>query len=498
VDKLNSCQSKIDATKGCKTPEQAAQFSQLIENAVDEIRKFCVLEDRCRYDITSATQKISKAKSYIELNKNSQDEDVRKEVETKKKIIINQGKILAGLEGFERKTWEEIQTLFQPFQLDANGSMIKWEELTVHTDNENINCYVYSPAGHNHNQKYPCIIWLHGGDVSVKTNCHYSRPDQLDISREAFCSTIYNFTPGLQPLARHLAANGVAFATITIKGRNGLSNIRQQIKDQIISIKSLDYIDPEKMAIIGHSNGGHIMSQMIANEYEFLNQNFKLGVGLASSYINESWGYDSITESSTCFDSFNGYAFQHAAPNDVPMGIDCSQPIKNFRGEQAKYVYKWVHPFSITSGMSQEELTNIFRQFTIPIFLFVGLKDTNTAPTTQNGTVAWLLNKIGVANWRTFAYAGGDHSPHRIQIKTNESIPEDQRQAFNTMLSDILSIGQGNPNPGTQNLSIFSQNEIVREHSPDLTFSQFENGEKVKVKFKDTECGKDILGLENH
>jgi hypothetical protein len=42
------------------------------------------------------------------------------------------------------------------------------------------------------------------------------------------------------------------------------------------------------MDIIGHSNGGHIMSQMIVNEHEFLNDNFKLSFGLASPYINES------------------------------------------------------------------------------------------------------------------------------------------------------------------------------------------------------------------
>jgi hypothetical protein len=286
--------------------------------------------------------------------------------------------------------------------------------------------------------------------------------------------------------------NGVAFATITIRGKDGNGNIRKQIKDQIEKIEKLGYIDKTRMAFIGHSNGGHIMSQMIANEYTFLNEKFKLGVGLASPYINESWGNTSINEFIT-FDSFNSFAFKHAAPNDVLETIDCSTPIKDFQGQEAEYVYKYVNPFSITSGMSPEELRNIFSKLTIPVFLFVGLKDYNTAPTTQNGTVAWLLNRIGFTNWRTFAYPAA-HSPHRIQnVKTGENIPDEQLTAFQAMLSDILSIGKGEPNEGTQDLKIFNQDAIVKQYSPKLIFLQFKNGKKIKIPFKDTDCGKDLL-----
>jgi hypothetical protein len=313
---------------------------------------------------------------------------------------------------------------------------------------------------------------------------------------------MYNFTPSLQPLARYLAQNGVAFATITIRGKDGNGNVRKQIKDQIEAIKRLDDIDKTGMAFIGHSNGGHIMSQMIANEYTFLNDNFKFGVGLASPYINESWG-NCLIDIHNTFDSFNGFAFRYAAPDDVPtitngsetVDIDCSQPIKNLQGQAAEYAYKYVNPFSITSGMSREELRNILNQLKVPVFLFVGLKDDNTAPTTQNGTVAWLLKELGFPNWRIFAYAEAAHSPHRIQyIKTDENIPDEQLQAFKDMLSDILSIGKGTPNKGTQDLKIFNQDAKVKQHSPELTFLRFKNGEKIQVKFKDTECGKELLG----
>jgi hypothetical protein len=73
------------------------------------------------------------------------------------------------------------------------------------------------------------------------------------------------------------------------------------------------------------------------------------------------------------------------------------------QGQEVKSVSKQVHPLSITSGMSREELQTIFRQRTILVFLFVDLKDHNTAPTSRNGTVAWLLQQIGFTNWRTFA-----------------------------------------------------------------------------------------------
>jgi hypothetical protein len=235
---------------------------------------------------------------------------------------------------------------------------------------------------------------------------------------------------------------------------------------------------------------------MIANEYTFLNDNFKLGVGLASPYVNESLGYSSINDPKTV-DLFHCFAFKHAAPNDVPETIDSSIPIKNLQGQKAEYLYKYVNPFSITSGMSREELQNTLSQLTIPIFLFAGRKDYNTAPTIQAGTVAWQLKTIGLKNWRTFAYAGAAYSPHRIQnIKTDEKIPNEQLQAFKNMLSDILSIGKGNPNEGTQDLKIFNQDEIVKQYSPELIFLQFYDGEKRQIKFKDTDCGRERLSEE--
>jgi hypothetical protein len=60
---------------------------------------------------------------------------------------------------------------------------------------------------------------------------------------------------------------------------------------------------------------------MIANEYTFLNDNSKLGVGIASPYVNESLGYSLINDPKTV-DSFHCLAFKHAAPNDVPETID--------------------------------------------------------------------------------------------------------------------------------------------------------------------------------
>ncbi|MDR2372323.1 MAG: hypothetical protein LBD60_04210 [Puniceicoccales bacterium] len=496
---------KVDDVKTCQTLDQAARFSQLIENLVQDLRIYSQQQGWCnnvqkRYD--ALNQKLA-SDSITDEEKTKIQQQLticQKNIDTVNENIlrlIQQIKHTAKISKFSN-TWESFQEAFSKFKLE-NVDSIKLEKITLSTDGENITCYIYSPqSDRGTTPPYPCIFWLHGGSFGAKDNCHYSDPNQLDISFNDFLSSLYNFTFGLQPLARYLVQNGVAFATITIRGKDGNVNIRQQIKDQIEEIKKLDYIDNTKMAFIGHSNGGHIMSQMIANEYTFLNDNFKLGVGLASPYINESWGYSSISEPKI-FDSFNHFAFRYAAPNDIPETINCSTPIKKFQGQEAEYVYKYVNPFSITSGMSREELRNIFSRLTIPIFLFVGLKDYNTAPTTQNGTVAWLFKVIGFENWRTFAYAGAAHSPHRIQnVKMDKNIPNEQLQAFRNMLNDILSIGKGNPNEGTQNLKIFNQDEIVKQYSAELIFLQFDNGEKKQIKFKDTDCGKELLSEEQH
>ncbi|MDR0740887.1 MAG: hypothetical protein LBF34_04225 [Puniceicoccales bacterium] len=496
--------SEIDDVKACQTVDKAAKFSQLIENRVQDLKTYYTpwqLSDQYKKQLNDQQKK------YKDLIKKLIQEVITPEnqrrLDSLKKNITNTNKQLekceiqirnctAELSNFP-SPWEGFQDAFSKFKLD-NVDSIKLEKITLSTDAENITCYVYSPQSDpGTTPSYPCIFWLHGGSVGTKDNCRYSNPNQLDISLDDFLSSIYNFTPGLQPLARYLVQNGVAFATITIRGKDGNGNIRQQIKDQIEKIKKLDYIDSTKMAFIGHSNGGHIMSQMIANEHAFLNDNFKLGVGLASPYINESWG-TCLINVPIIFDSFNHFAFKHAAPNDVLETIDCSISIKKFRGQEAEYVYKYVNPFSITSGMSREELQTIFRQLTIPVFLFVGLEDQNTAPTTQNGTVAWLFKEIGFENWRTFAYAGAAHSPHRIQnVKTDENISDERLKAFKDMLSDILSIGKGTPNEGTQDLKIFNQDAIVKQYSPELIFLRFENDEKIQILFKDTDCGKEIL-----
>jgi predicted esterase len=512
LSEICSDDSEVDAVKACQTLAQATKFSQLIENRTENLGRYCspwIALKRAKKDYADRQAQQNTLIQELE-SESIAPED--KEKEQKRLKILSKG-ITATydrIQNFQNQIetltkelnnflntsdpWKAFQEVYSKFNL-KNIDSIKLEEVTVATDDENITCYVYAPKSDRATPPYPCIFWLHGGSVGIKDNCRYSDPNQLDISFDDFLGTPYNFTYGLQPLARYLVQNDIAFATITIRGKNGNGNIREQIKDQIEEIKKLDYIDGTRMALIGHSNGGHIMTQMIANEYAFLNENFKLGVGLASPYINESWGSSSIGQLPMYFDSFNHFAFQHAAPNDVPKNIDCSMPIKEFQGKEAKYVYKYAHPLSITSGMSRKKLKKIFDQLKIPVFLFVGLKDYNTPPTTQNGTVAWLLKEIGFDNWRTFAYAGAAHSPHRIQnIKTNENIPPEQSQAFESMLSDMLSIGKGKPNEGTQNLKIFNQDKKVKEYSPELIFLQFENGEKRKVKFKDTDCGKEILG----
>jgi hypothetical protein len=146
----------------------------------------------------------------------------------------------------------------------------------------------------------------------MQNKYRWSSQDQLDTSSNVFLFHRNIVYSRLQPLSRYLVANSVAFATITIKDQDRKGNIRQQIIDQVCVIRNLEYIDTDRMANIGHSNGGYIMLQMIVNEYKFLRDNFKLGVGLASLYINESWR--TLITCPKTYVSNNKYAFKYAVP----------------------------------------------------------------------------------------------------------------------------------------------------------------------------------------
>jgi hypothetical protein len=59
----------------------------------------------------------------------------------------------------------------------------------------------------------------------------------------------------------------------------------------------------------------------------------------------------------------------------VTVGIGLNEKIFEFsKGtdgnlkQYARYVHKYVHPFSITSGMSHRELKSIFKALKIPYF----------------------------------------------------------------------------------------------------------------------------------
>jgi hypothetical protein len=59
----------------------------------------------------------------------------------------------------------------------------------------------------------------------------------------------------------------------------------------------------------------------------------------------------------------------------------------------------------MSDGELQEKLTG----FPL-LFILMGTVDELTIPSTQGGALAWRLQKIGITNWRMFAYKGAPMS----------------------------------------------------------------------------------------
>jgi hypothetical protein len=213
----------------------------LIENLVQDLRTYSQRQGlrnnlQKRYDVLNQKlasdsitdgekTKIQQQLTACKKNIDTADENILR--------LIQQSKHTAELSNLSN-TWESFQEAFSKCKLE-NADSIKLGKITLRTDDENITCYVYSPQSDRQTiRPYPCIVWLHGGSVGIKDNRYYSDPNQLDTSFDDFLKSIYNFTPGLQPLARYLAQNGIAFATVMFD--NTLKTKLKKLKIWIISI----------------------------------------------------------------------------------------------------------------------------------------------------------------------------------------------------------------------------------------------------------------------
>jgi acetyl esterase/lipase len=214
-----------------------------------------------------------------------------------------------------------------------------------------------------------------------------------------------------------------------------------------------------------------------------LKDNFKLGEWLVSPYLNEA-----------C-DTENNSFFNYAFPNDNSLPENYKKmTIGDLKGTpDLRGVLQCVHPFSPTCGMDDGELQEKLSDFP-PLFILMGMTDDLTNPATQGGALAWRLQKMNIANWRMFTYENARHVIHRFQN-------DDLKAAFRQIFSDILSIAQGNPQDGTQELDVlakytpksgfgYNPNSSKNTHC----FIRFKKDGKIKsCHFNATDCGKEIF-----
>ncbi|MDR0740886.1 MAG: hypothetical protein LBF34_04220 [Puniceicoccales bacterium] len=512
---------EIEPYKYCKDIDQAAQLSYRLEYFQTTVDRFCDLSISA---ITSARaelrQFIKELESISEEIDKLPDENPNKEEYSDKIFALLTRCYDLNFE-ITRKLESVKQTvtplLFEPFLLESNNPIVKFEMLTMETGNLQLPMVVYSPARKTPEEKFSCVFWLHGGDIysdlAESSTLHIESPEQiaLPFDLDRFWS---NASVGLQSLARLLASQGIVLATIEFDAKLGKGNLRQQVKDQVEKVKELSYIDTDKMSFLGHSIGGYILSLLVVNDYQFLIENFKFGVAFVSPVFNEAWSggiYGDQSDQSAqdrnqnCFLNFalpNGKSFypvlsEGESTNDYSIK-EILYRLPNLQDK--KRVFQYVYPFSPTCGMSNDELRP--KLASLPrIFILAGTADSNTLPATQGGTLAWRLKKMKLENWRILTYKNALHSPHRLGIYFGN--PPSQ-EGFQQMLSDVLSIAKGTPPTGTQNLDelsngttqvydFFQQQNTTRYFAEYSYFMEFNARWPEFVPFGATECGREIL-----
>ncbi|MDR1590937.1 MAG: hypothetical protein LBR92_03005 [Puniceicoccales bacterium] len=526
ANNLNNC-------KNCQNVNQAVQLSSAIENFQGIVDEFCNLV------APSLTSIKTELDSIIGTWNNNLPEAEKEKLE---RIIAHQESqesisLMGRFYNWEGKIRNELKLiqeiaaplLYEPLSLKCHDPVITFETLITETDDKQLPMVVYSPTQKTSGEKLPCVIWLHGGSIASalkeKGTLHIESPEQVTPPLpQIFPNTqaseqvappshqdwrTNNVSVGIQPLARFLASNGIVCATIEFDSENGKGNLRQQVKDQVEKIKTLAYIDTDKITFWGHSIGGYILSLLIANDPQFLIDNFKSGIAFVSPVLNEAWS------GAIYFDGYGNNrsgdcAFQFATPDDRSISIE-NQSIGNYKindllknAEHAQYILQCTYPFSPTCGMSDAELQPKLASLP-PLFILMGTADSNTLPATQGATLAWRLHNMELTNWKILAYKNALHSPHRLKIDLNNPPSE---EGFRQMLPNVLQIAQGiQPTNGTQDLSEISNGattayDSFQQQKPMKFFAERSffmklnaNNDVELIPFGETECGQEILAI---
>ncbi|MDR2781790.1 MAG: prolyl oligopeptidase family serine peptidase [Holosporaceae bacterium] len=354
--------------------------------------------------------------------------------------------------------------------MTVDKKVIEWQ------DDENnkveMEFFVYSPK-YSTSGKMPCFVFLHGGNTYANFKIEDSSTSIAKYYKKDLYSSI---TATLLPMIGAIVSRSYAVATITFKPESNGKRIVDQIKDQVGVLKSIGYIDGEKLFLVGHSFGGYMMSQFIANHANWLNENVN-AVGIYAPVITEMYAGGSWWHG--CFDE----GFLRATTNDRTLS---SFPY----GEKFCSCMRAMHPFSDLSFITQEvgldftfEKIKPLDELSKKVYLFHGNGDPNTTPR-QTKALVRAFNEIEFDNYVLYTYENSLHWVHRL--KTSQigcygmplfltNINEDQKQklcaetmnsrcnSFVKFINDVCSVLEGKPKASQDIGTLDSPNTKVRE-----------------------------------
>ncbi|GHT97373.1 hypothetical protein FACS1894126_1310 [Alphaproteobacteria bacterium] len=168
-------------------------------------------------------------------------------------------------------------------------------KLSIDGNHGKLEFFLYYPKEIAPNQKLPCLVFLHGGNEygQLRISAPETSYDKILNAPGTFYMGNHITFPML-PMIGAIVSRKCAVASITFRnenqctdqsgngiGENGLlavipgfgKSIKEQIKEQVAVLKQQPTINPEKIFLVGHSFGGEMVIDFLANEVKWLNEN---------------------------------------------------------------------------------------------------------------------------------------------------------------------------------------------------------------------------------
>ncbi|GHU16553.1 hypothetical protein FACS189472_01860 [Alphaproteobacteria bacterium] len=283
-------------------------------------------------------------------------------------------------------------------------------------------------------EQLPCLVFLHGGNPGASFRIETPETSIRDLGRN-------DMTYTLLPLINALVSRHFAVATITFRCEDGIkSSITQQIMDQIKELKKQPI---GKIFLLGHSFGGYMMTQFLAQQRGWLKGNVDaVGIyapaGVTETYAGGGWSlnYGVDIDNNNFLKNNAGYTgkFSIRSVNLKATALNDKGQPDSITTDEYMERFRKMHPFSDLIAIQEKILQPATKQavqpfesgFTVPVYLFQGTGDSNTTPR-QMMQLITAFDTIKFSNWQLFVYPDSLHWVHRIketQLSGNDDLAQ--------------------------------------------------------------------------